>query len=133
MPDLLTVLVRECGEQPCKPTDFAGVRCSLNLPYKPLRVDSNTCFKRLTNSFEGVLTGKGLSWGGSLVRSEATGYGTVYFVDEILKARGDTLTVSWKLNKPRGAATAAFTHPGVVALVPRHKKVAFDPPAKKKN
>jgi PrcB C-terminal len=49
-----------------------------------------------------------------------------------LKAKGDTLTVSWKLNKPKGAATAAFTHPGVVALVPRHKTVEFDPPAKKK-
>ncbi len=46
-------------------------------------------YKRITNRYEsGVLTGKGLSWGGSLVRTEATGYGTVYFVDEILKAAG---------------------------------------------
>ncbi len=45
-------------------------------------------YKRITNRYEsGVLTGKGLSWGGSQVRTEATGYGTVFFVDEILKAR----------------------------------------------
>jgi glutamate dehydrogenase (NADP+) len=44
-------------------------------------------YKRITNRYEsGVLTGKGLSWGGSQVRTEATGYGTVFFVDEILKA-----------------------------------------------
>jgi glutamate dehydrogenase (NADP+) len=48
-------------------------------------------YKRITNRYEsGVLTGKGLDWGGSLVRTEATGYGTVYFVDEMLKARGDS-------------------------------------------
>ena len=48
-------------------------------------------YKRITNRFEsGVLTGKGLTWGGSLVRTEATGYGTVFFVDEILKAAGDS-------------------------------------------
>lgn len=49
-------------------------------------------YKRITNRYEsGVLTGKGLSWGGSLVRTEATGYGTVFFVEEILKADGDSL------------------------------------------
>ena len=49
-------------------------------------------YKRITNRWEsGVLTGKGLDWGGSQVRTEATGYGTVYFVEEMLKARGDTL------------------------------------------
>ena len=49
-------------------------------------------YKRITNSYEsGVLTGKGLTWGGSQVRTEATGYGTVYFVDEMLKARGGSL------------------------------------------
>jgi len=42
-------------------------------------------YKRITNRFESVLTGKGLNWGGSLVRTEATGYGLVYFVDEMLK------------------------------------------------
>jgi len=48
-------------------------------------------YKRITNRYEsGVLTGKGLDWGGSLVRTEATGYGTVYFVAEMLKVRGDS-------------------------------------------
>ncbi|MFQ6229114.1 NADP-specific glutamate dehydrogenase [Nocardia sp. NPDC002869] len=48
-------------------------------------------YKRITNRFEsGVLTGKGLAWGGSRVRTEATGYGVVFFVNEILRARGDS-------------------------------------------
>jgi len=47
-------------------------------------------YKRLRNEFTGVLTGKGLSWGGSLIRPEATGYGCVYFVQEMLKTRGET-------------------------------------------
>ena len=46
-------------------------------------------YKRLRNEFTGVLTGKGLNWGGSLIRPEATGYGCVYFADEMLKTRGD--------------------------------------------
>ncbi len=45
-------------------------------------------YKKITNRFEGVLTGKGLNWGGSLVRPEATGYGAVYFAEEMLKVRG---------------------------------------------
>src|SRR5512136_2819526 len=48
-------------------------------------------YKRLRNEFTGVLTGKGLSWGGSLMRPEATGYGCVYFVQEMLKTRGESL------------------------------------------
>jgi glutamate dehydrogenase (NADP+) len=48
-------------------------------------------YKRMTNAFEsGVLTGKGLTWGGSQVRREATGYGTVFFVDELLKSSGSS-------------------------------------------
>ncbi|MBO0812156.1 MAG: NADP-specific glutamate dehydrogenase [Microlunatus sp.] len=48
-------------------------------------------YKRITNRYEsGVLTGKGLTWGGSQVRTEATGYGTVFFVEEILKTRGES-------------------------------------------
>ncbi len=46
-------------------------------------------YKRLRNEFTGVLTGKALNWGGSLIRQEATGYGTVYFAQEMLKTRGD--------------------------------------------
>jgi glutamate dehydrogenase (NADP+) len=45
-------------------------------------------YKRLRNEFTGVLTGKGLNWGGSLIRPEATGYGAVYFAQEMLKTRG---------------------------------------------
>ena len=45
-------------------------------------------YKRMTGLFEGVLTGKGLTYGGSLVRTEATGYGLLYFADEMLKAHG---------------------------------------------
>jgi len=48
-------------------------------------------YKRLRNEFTGVLTGKGLNWGGSLIRPEATGYGCVYFAQEMLKAKGDSL------------------------------------------
>src|SRR5213594_4103840 len=48
-------------------------------------------YKRLANEFTGVLTGKGLHWGGSLIRPEATGYGCVYFAHEMLKARGRAL------------------------------------------
>ncbi len=49
-------------------------------------------YKRITNRYEsGVLTGKGVEWGGSLVRPEATGYGATFFVQEMLKARGDSL------------------------------------------
>ena len=48
-------------------------------------------YKRLKNEFSGVLTGKGVSWGGSLIRPEATGYGVVYFIDEMLKNNDDGL------------------------------------------
>ncbi len=48
-------------------------------------------YKKFANEFTGVLTGKGLGWGGSLIRPEATGYGTVYFAAEMLKTRGESL------------------------------------------
>ena len=47
-------------------------------------------YKRIRNEFTGVLTGKGLNWGGSLIRPEATGYGCVYFAEEMLKKVGDS-------------------------------------------
>ncbi|NQV04796.1 MAG: NADP-specific glutamate dehydrogenase [Candidatus Omnitrophica bacterium] len=47
-------------------------------------------YKRLRNEFTGILTGKALNWGGSLIRPEATGYGCVYFAEEMLKTRGET-------------------------------------------
>ncbi len=48
-------------------------------------------YKRITNRYVGVLTGKGVGWGGSLVRTEATGYGVVYFVEDMLAEEGQTL------------------------------------------
>jgi glutamate dehydrogenase (NADP+) len=48
-------------------------------------------YKKLRNEFTGVLTGKGLNWGGSLIRPEATGYGSVYFAAEMLSTRNETL------------------------------------------
>lgn len=63
-------------------------------------------YKRLTHTFSGAITGKGLSYGGSLIRTEATGYGTVYFMQNMLEHRGDGL---------RGK-TAAVSGSGNVAL-----------------
>ncbi|MEA3033156.1 MAG: glutamate dehydrogenase [Sphingomonadales bacterium] len=48
-------------------------------------------YKRITNTFEGVLTGKGLEYGGSLIRTEATGYGAVYFLENMLRTRGEEI------------------------------------------
>ncbi|HNQ50974.1 MAG TPA: NADP-specific glutamate dehydrogenase [Candidatus Omnitrophota bacterium] len=48
-------------------------------------------YKRLRNEFTGVLTGKGLNWGGSLIRPEATGYGCVYFAQEMLRTKGESI------------------------------------------
>jgi len=49
-------------------------------------------YKRLTREFSGVLTGKGINWGGSLIRPEATGYGVVYFAEEMLKTRNESVS-----------------------------------------
>lgn len=70
-------------------------------------------FKRIANRYEGVLTGKGLSYGGSLARTEATGYGLIYFVDEFLAQSGDsfegkTVTVSGAGNVAIFAAEKAM-------------------------
>ena len=63
-------------------------------------------YKRIRNLSEGVLTGKGLTFGGSLIRTQATGYGVVYILDEIMKAHGDS---------PAGK-TAVVTGSGNVAI-----------------
>jgi glutamate dehydrogenase (NADP+) len=70
-------------------------------------------YKRLRNEFTGVLTGKGLNWGGSLIRPEATGYGLVYFAEEQLKTRkqsfkGKTVTISGSGNVAQYAAEKAM-------------------------
>jgi glutamate dehydrogenase (NADP+) len=69
-------------------------------------------YKRLCNEFTGVLTGKGLNWGGSLIRPEATGYGCVYFAQEMLAVRGEsfkgkTVTVSGSGNVAQYATEKA--------------------------
>jgi glutamate dehydrogenase (NADP+) len=48
-------------------------------------------YKKLVNRFDGILTGKGATWGGSLIRPESTGYGTVYFTEEMFRAQGDSI------------------------------------------
>jgi len=68
-------------------------------------------YKRLRNTFTGVLTGKGLTWGGSLVRTEATGYGLCYFTDEMLKAAG----------KSFNGATVVISGSGNVAIYAAQK------------
>ncbi len=73
-------------------------------------------WKRLENRFAGVLTGKGLSFGGSLIRKEATGYGAVYFADEMLRARGDALA----------GKSCAVSGSGNVALYAIEKLIAAD-------
>lgn len=69
-------------------------------------------YKKLRNAFECVLTGKGVNWGGSLIRPEATGYGAVYFAEQMLKVRGESLkgkiaTVSGSGNVAQYAAEKA--------------------------
>ncbi|MBO6630795.1 MAG: NADP-specific glutamate dehydrogenase, partial [Psychroserpens sp.] len=69
-------------------------------------------YKKLNNTFTGVLTGKGHSWGGSLIRPEATGYGNVYFADNMLKTKGDsfngkTVVISGSGNVAQFAAEKA--------------------------
>lgn len=68
-------------------------------------------YKRLKNNFTGVLTGKGLTWGGSLARKEATGYGLCYFVDEMIKAKGKSFK----------DATVVITGSGNVAIYAAEK------------
>src|SRR3989338_3597716 len=68
-------------------------------------------YKRLLNEFTGVLTGKGLNWGGSLIRPEATGYGCVYFVEEMMKTRSQSL--QGKVCLVSGSGNVATTLDGV--------------------
>jgi glutamate dehydrogenase (NADP+) len=72
-------------------------------------------YKRITNEFSGVLTGKGYDWGGSAVRLEATGYGAVYFAQEMLATRGDTLAGKTCLVSGSGNV-AQYTAEKLIAL-----------------
>lgn len=64
-------------------------------------------YKKITGRHEGVLTGKGLSYGGSLARTEATGYGLIYLVEEMLKNHGNS--IEGKTVAVSGSATLQFT------------------------
>ncbi|WP_299434234.1 NADP-specific glutamate dehydrogenase [uncultured Maribacter sp.] len=79
-------------------------------------------YKKIRNEFTGVLTGKGLSWGGSKIRPEATGYGTVYFAQSMLKTKGQeikgkTVVISGSGNVAQFAAEKVFQLGGKVVTL----------------
>ena len=89
-------------------------------------------YKKLKNEFTGVLTGKGLSWGGSLIRPEATGFGVVYFAQEMLKTRGTsfegkTVAISGFGNVAWGAATKATELGAKVVTISGPDGYVYDP------
>jgi len=89
-------------------------------------------YKRLKNEFTGVLTGKGLNWGGSLIRPEATGFGCVYFAEEMLKTRkttfdGKTVVVSGFGNVAWGAVQKVTELGGKVVTLSGPDGYVFDP------
>jgi glutamate dehydrogenase (NADP+) len=89
-------------------------------------------YKRLRNEFTGVLTGKGTNWGGSLIRPEATGYGTVYFAAEMLKTKGDSFSgkavaVSGSGNVAQYAVEKVNQLGGKVVTLSDSKGYIYDP------
>jgi len=89
-------------------------------------------YKRLRNEFTGVLTGKGLKWGGSLIRPEATGYGTLYFADEMLKTRkqswkGKTVAISGSGNVAQYAVEKTNELGGKVVTLSDSDGTIYDP------
>ncbi|PLW94987.1 MAG: NADP-specific glutamate dehydrogenase [Marinilabiliales bacterium] len=89
-------------------------------------------YKRLRNEFTGVLTGKGIEWGGSLIRPEATGYGQVYFAKEMLSTRGDsfqgkTVVVSGSGNVAQFATQKATELGGKVVTLSDSSGFIYDP------
>ncbi len=89
-------------------------------------------YKRLKNEFTGVLTGKAIEWGGSLIRPEATGYGTVYFAEEMLKTRGDgfkgkTVAISGSGNVAQFAAQKALELGAKVVTLSDSNGFIYDP------
>jgi glutamate dehydrogenase/leucine dehydrogenase len=89
-------------------------------------------YKRLRNEFTGVLTGKGLGWGGSLIRPEATGYGTTYFAEEMLKTRnmtfeGKTVAISGSGNVAQYACEKVTLLGGKVVTLSDSNGFIYDP------
>tara|TARA_Y100000748_G_scaffold248813_1_gene213618 strand:+ start:108 stop:1445 length:1338 start_codon:yes stop_codon:yes gene_type:complete len=88
-------------------------------------------YKRIRNEFTGVLTGKGLNWGGSLIRPEATGYGCVYFAEEMLKTKdesfkGKTVAVSGSGNVAQYAAEKVNDLGGKVVTLSDSSGTVYD-------
>ncbi|RSK41677.1 NADP-specific glutamate dehydrogenase [Mangrovimonas spongiae] len=88
-------------------------------------------YKKIRNEFTGVLTGKGLSWGGSLIRPEATGYGNVYFADSMLKTKGDSfngknVVISGSGNVAQYAAEKVLQLGGVVLTMSDSSGYIYD-------
>jgi glutamate dehydrogenase/leucine dehydrogenase len=89
-------------------------------------------YRRLRNEFTGVLTGKGIEWGGSLIRPEATGYGTVYFAEEMLKTKGDsikgkTVLISGSGNVAQFATEKVIEMGGKVVTLSDSSGTIYDP------
>jgi glutamate dehydrogenase (NADP+) len=89
-------------------------------------------YKRIRNEFTGVLTGKGRNWGGSLIRPEATGYGTVYFAAEMLKTKNDsfkgkTVAISGSGNVAQYACEKATELGAKVVTLSDSKGYIYDP------
>jgi glutamate dehydrogenase (NADP+) len=89
-------------------------------------------YKRIKNEFTGVLTGKGLEWGGSLIRPEATGYGAVYFAEEMIKTRGESfkgkvVTVSGSGNVAQYAVEKVNQLGGKVVTLSDSSGYIYDP------
>ena len=89
-------------------------------------------YKRIRNEFTGVLTGKGLNWGGSLIRPEATGYGCVYFAEEMLNHKGDsiqgkTVAISGSGNVAQFAAQKCLQLGAKVVTMSDSKGTIHDP------
>ena len=89
-------------------------------------------YKRLKNEFTGVLTGKGIEWGGSLIRPEATGYGATYFAQEMLETRGDaikgkTVSISGSGNVAQYAAEKVTEFGGKVVTLSDSNGFIYDP------
>ncbi len=89
-------------------------------------------YKRLRNEFTGVLTGKGINWGGSLIRPEATGYGCVYFAEEMLKTRdesfkGKTVAISGSGNVAQYATEKVLQLGGKVVTLSDSNGTIYDP------
>jgi glutamate dehydrogenase (NADP+) len=89
-------------------------------------------YRKLRNEFTGVLTGKGINWGGSLIRPEATGYGATYFAEEMLKTRkedfkGKTVTISGSGNVAQYAVEKVTELGGKVVTLSDSDGTIYDP------